>query len=231
MRSDPIYAIKGLNDRVRDLRDKSLRLKTLQDRLKNDLDARQAEVESLSVRIEKLTKVGELFRTLMDLLVVKQVRSVENIVTEGFHSIFHDLDLSFESDIGPKFNKVSVDFYLRQGSKDDPLSHRGRPLEAFGGGPTSVADLILRVLTVMRLGRWPLFILDEALGAVSDEYVDQTGQFLRDLAQKMKTDVLLVTHKPAFSDQAAVAYRCSEVVEGDGRRHLTLRDLRRGGSS
>ena len=83
------------------------------------------------------TKVGELFRLLMDLLVVKQVRSVENVVTEGLRTIFHDLELAFEADVGPKYGKVSVEFFIRQGAKDDPLSHRGRPLEAFGGGPST----------------------------------------------------------------------------------------------
>lgn len=229
MRSDPLHAIEGLGARKQALRDRSLRLRTLRGQLQDDLQSRQAEVETLTERIEKLTKVSELFRTLMDLLVVKQVKSVESIVTEGFRSIFHNLDLSFESEVGPRYNKIAVDFYVRQGSKDDPLSHRGRPLEAFGGGPSSVASLILRVLTVMRLGRWPLFLLDEALGAVSEEYTEQTALFLRGLAQKLGTDILLVTHKPSFCDQAGSSYICSEDIETDGTRHLALRRLKRGG--
>lgn len=195
--------------------------------MRDDLAVKQAEVATLSQRIELLVKVGELFRTLMDLMVVKQVRVVEEIVTEGLQSIFHDLDLSFESDIVPRYNKIAVDFYIRQGQKDDPLSFRGRPLESFGGGPSSVASLVLRVFTVIRLKLWPVLILDEALGAVSDEYTDQTALFLRTLAQKLGVDILLVTHKQAFLDHANAAYRCSEVVEEDGStRRLALRSIK-----
>lgn len=230
MRSDPVHAVEGLNQRVQALRDKSIRFKTLRDRLQRDLRDKEAEIGVLSARIERLTKVGELFRTLMDMLVVEQVRSVENIVTEGFKSIFHDQKLSFESDIGPKYNKISVDFHIREGDKDNPLSIRGRPLEAFGGGPCSVASLVLRVLTVMRLGRWPLFVLDEALGAVSEEYSEETAHFLRDLSEKMGIDIMLVTQtqKQSFCDQATWAYKCSQEVKEDGTRHLTLRGLKRG---
>lgn len=230
MRGDQVHAVEGLSQRVQDLRGKAIRLKALRDKLRTDLRDREVEVGELSARIEKLTKVGELFRTLMDLLVVEQVRSVESIVTEGFRSIFHDQDLSFESDIGPKYNKISVDFHIREGGKDNPLSIRGRPLDAFGGGPCSVASLVLRVLTVMRLGRWPMFILDEALGAVSEEYSEGTAKFLKDLSDKMGVDILLVTQtqKQSFCDQATSAYKCSQEVKEGGTRHLTLRPLKRG---
>lgn len=232
MRGDSIYALEGLSQRSRDLQDRSLRLKALRDHLRLDLSTKEAEVQLLSERIDKLTKVGELFRVLMDLLVIKQVKSVEGIVTEGFRSIFFDQELSFESDVGPKYNKIAVDFFVRQGSKDDPLSHRGKPLDAFGGGPSSVASLILRVLTVMRLGQWPLLVLDEALGAVSEEYADQTALFLRGLAQKVGMDIMLVTQtqKQSFCDHAASSYKCFEAIEEDGTRHLTLRSLKRGDS-
>ena len=232
MRGDAVHAVEGLNRRTRALQDQSLRLKALRDRLRRDLEDKEAEVQTLSDRIDKLTKVSELFRVLMDLLVLKQVKSVEGIVTEGFRSVFYDQELSFESDVGPKYNKIAVDFYVRQGSKDDPLSHRGKPLDSFGGGPSSVASLILRVLAVMRMGRWPLLVLDEALGAVSEEYADQTALFLKGLAQKVGMDILLVTQtqKQSFCDHAASAYRCFEVVEEDGTRHLALRSLKRGDS-
>jgi len=225
--SDEVHAIQGLSQRVRALSDRAIRLTTLRDQVQKDLDTKQAEVVSLTERIDLLVKVGELFRTLMDLLVVKQVRAVEEIVTEGLQSIFFDLNLSFESDIVPRYNKVAVDFFVRQGKKDDPLSFRGRPLESFGGGPSSVASLVLRVITVLRLKLFPMLILDEALGAVSDEYTDPTALFLRTLAQKMGVDILLVTHKQAFLDHANTAYRCSEIVSEDGStRRLTLRSIK-----
>lgn len=222
MRSDSIHAFEGLGERVRALNNRSVQLVTLRDRLVVERDGAQNEIEDLSGRIELLTKVGELFRVLMDILVVKQVHAVENVVTEGLQTIFYDQDLSFEADVCPKYNKVAVEFFIREGSKDNPLSHRGKPLESFGGGPSSISSLALRILTVLRLKLWPLLVLDEALVAVSDDYIDQTGQFLQSLADKLGFDVMLVTHKTAFLTHADVAYRCSNITKDDGTRKLTL---------
>lgn len=99
-------------------------------------------------------------------------------------------------------------------------------MDSFGGGPASIASLILRILTVMRLKLWPLLLLDETLAAVSADYVDQTGLFLERLTQKMGVDVLLVTHKPAFLDHANVTYQCAEVMGEDGARHLKLEGVK-----
>lgn len=222
MSSDSVRPIEGLIQRVQAVQKTSTRLETLRDHLARDLDLKRAEVEGLRLRIQKLTMVGELFRSLMDQLVVNQVRTVESVVTEGLNAIFHDLNLAFEANISSRYNKISVDFVFRQGAADDPLAIRGRPLDSFGGGPSAVADLILRMMTLLRLKRKPLLLLDETLGWVSDEYVDSTGQFLRQLAESMNVTLLLVTHKPSFTEHADRAYRCHEVEVSD-TRHLELR--------
>lgn len=225
MQSDEIHALEGLSQRVQRLKDQATKLTALRDNLLREVGGREQDLVRLSDLFEKQEKALELFRYLMDLLVLQQVRTVEKLVTEGLRSIFYDLDLGFESEIGPKFNKVSVDFYFRQGTKGHPLSYKGKPLDSFGGGPSSVASFVLRILTILRLKLWPVVILDEALGAVSPEYVDRTSQFLQTLAQELKADFLLVTHKPAFLEHAHHAYRCTEVVE-EGSRHLSLRKLK-----
>lgn len=226
MSSDTVHAVTGLATRVQALGRRSAQLLALRDRLSQELGRKQAEVQELSGQIEKLSKVGELFRMLMDLLVDKQVRVVEGLVTEGLHTIFHDLRLSFEAEVVAKYNKVAVELFMRQGSKEDALSHRGRPLEAFGGGPSSVASLVLRILIILRLKLFPMLVLDEALAAVSEEYTDQTGRFLASLSDRSKIDVLLVTHKPAYLEHADTGYRCEEVVEPNDTRRLAIRSLK-----
>lgn len=225
MHSDSLHPL-SLSERVRAVQQQTTRLVTLRDRLTEELAQREAEVRDLGLRIEKLSKTAELFRMLMDVLVNKQVKAVEDVVTQGLQSIFHDLNLTFEAEVGEKYGKTSIEFFLRQGAKTDPLSHRARPVEGFGGGPSSVASLTLRVLTIFKLRLWPIIVLDEALNAVSDEYVDATARFLASLTEKMGVDILLVTHKAGFLDHAKRAYRCGEVVESDDTRHLTLRSIK-----
>lgn len=225
MSGDSLHALEGMSTRLTTLSDRASQLKTLRNRVLSELCSKEAEIRLLSVRVDLCTKVSELFRVLMDLLVTEQVRSVESVVSEGLRTIFHDLDLNFEAEVSPKYNKIAVDFYMRRGLADDPTSHRGSPLESFGGGPASIADLILRMLTVFRLKRWPLLILDEALAAVSDEYVEGTAIFLQSLAKKMGVDILLVTHKAAYLEHADGAYRCFEVGESDGTTHLDVKAI------
>jgi hypothetical protein len=206
--------------RVKALREKASGLQALRAQTQRELDLRTQEVEALTLRLDTLAKVGELFRALMDRLVLDHVKSIEGVVTEGLKTIFVDQDLTFEAEVSQRYNKMAIDFVLRQDNQLMPI--KGHPMEAFGGGPTSIASLILKVLAIRRLKKWPLLALDETLAAVSDEYIDQTGAFLHQLAVKTGISILLVTHKPAFLDHAAIGYRGTEVVADDGTRHLRL---------
>jgi ABC-type dipeptide/oligopeptide/nickel transport system ATPase component len=156
----------------------------------------------------------------MDRLVLDHVKSIEKVVSEGLRTIFADQDLSFEAEVSQRYNKIAIDFVIRQDNDRVPV--RGHPLVSFGGGPASIASLILRVIAMLRLKRWPFLALDETLAAVSDDYIDQTGLFLRKLSETTGIAILLVTHKQAFLDHAVVAYRGVEIVEDGGTRHLKL---------
>ena len=226
MQDNTVCSVEGLawSKRVRDITDLGLQLTTRRDTLMQDLKSIRREAEALEEQYTLLLKVGELFRALMDKLVTDQLKLLESVVTDGLRTIFFDQELTFEADLATRYNKVAIDFQLRQG--DGPLAIRGSPMESFGGGPVSVASLLLRVLTLMRLKRYPLLFLDETLSAVSDEYVDITGLFLKRLAAKTGIDVLLVTHKQGFLEHADYAYRGVEAVTLSGARHLTLKQLR-----
>jgi len=210
--------------RVRKANRDLTRLQTTRDNLKEELSDKKGEVDQLGDQIVRLTKVGELFRTLMDKLVLDQVRSIEAVVSEGLRTIFHDQVLSFEADVGVKYNKVSIDFLICQGKDESVI--KGSPLDSFGGGPTSVASLILRLLTLIRLKRQPILLLDETLGCVSDDYLDASGRFLQKLADTTGIDILLITHKQALLEHAKLAYQGVENTEDDGSWSLGLRKLR-----
>lgn len=167
---------------------------------------KEAEVLSLTKRQEVLTKVLELYRVLMDQMVMSQVQTIETIVSEGLKTIFHDQDLSFKAEVGTSRGKISVDFFLVKGDPEHG-GFKGTPLDSFGGGPSSIASLILRILTLLRLKRNPLLLLDETLSAVSDDYIEATGQFLQKLTASSGINILLVTHKAAFLDHSNVAFQ------------------------
>src|SRR5208282_1126386 len=93
VQGDPLHDLHGLTDwrkRVQNLNRSAARLQAVRDQLSNDLEVRLREVDGLAVRVERLTKVGELLRALMDKLVLDQVKTIEGVVTEGLKTIFFD---------------------------------------------------------------------------------------------------------------------------------------------
>lgn len=210
MSGDQVHAEQGLarRQRVQALTRSAARIQVIRDQIVDDLNIRHQEVTRLSVQVEKLSKTGELLRVLLDKLVLDQVRVLEKVVTEGLQVIFFDQHLTFEAEVSQKYNKIAIDFFLRQG--DDTTVVRGHPLESFGGGPSSVASLVLRLLSLVRLKRAPILFLDETLAAVSDDYIDAAGLFMQKLAASTGIDILLVTHKQALLDHADLAYQGHE---------------------
>ena len=229
MQGDALHDLNGLTDwrkRVQTLNRSAARLQAVRDQLASDLEARHQEVERLTVRSERLTKVGELLRALMDKLVLDQVRTIEGVVTEGLKNIFFDQTLVFEAEVAQRYNKIAIDFFFKQGA--DVVAVRGHPLESFGGGPSSIASLVLRLLSLLRLKKAPVIFLDETLGAVNgDEYIDTTGQFLKKLAASTGIDILYVSQKQAFLDHADIAYQAGSDLHSDGMGALSLRQIRR----
>lgn len=227
MQGDAIHAVERLDGwvkRVRSLQTSATRLRAVRDQLASDLGVKEEEIVQLTHRQEVLTKVSELYRVLMDQMVMGQVRTIETIVSEGLKTIFFDQDLSFKAEVSSKYNKVSVEFFICEGDPEHG-GVKGSPLDSFGGGPASVASLILRVLTLLRLKRKKLLLLDETLAAVSDDYIEPTAQFLQKLTETSGLTVLLVTHKTAFLEHSKVAYQ-GDLKESDGLKEFAVKRLR-----
>jgi hypothetical protein len=208
----------------------STRLRAVRDEIERELAVKRREVEALDENIDVLVKVGELYRVLLDKLVLGQVQAIEQLATTGLQAVFPDQNLRFSAELGQRGGKVAASFYRCQGDPDNG-GIKGPPLGSFGGGPSSFVSLVLRVLTLLRLKRMPLLLLDETLAAVSDEYIEATGKFLQRLAETSRVDILLVTHKPSFLDHAALAYQgesypMSRKDSTDPRNELQVRRIK-----
>jgi len=181
---------------------------------------RQLEDE-IAESVEKariLVKVEELFKFLLDKYVHRYAESFSEIVTEGLQAIFYDQDIEFEIVVGQKNGKVWIDFETVQDGV------RGQALQSFGGGVSSVESLLLRLLVLLKTGLAKYLILDESLAALSEEYVDEAGQFIRRMSEELGINVLLITHNKAFLDHAHTAYQADQESAGE-RERLTLKKM------
>lgn len=227
MQGNTVHALDGLSawaQRVQALQKSAVRLQAKREAVRSDLADKKGKVQKLSSEVEVLTKGGELLRLLMDKLVLDQVKTIESVVTEGLRTIFFDQDLAFEAEVGTYRNKISIDLLVRR--DQNGVEVVGPPLETMGGGVSSIASLTLRLLALLRLKKFPMLLLDETLSAVSDDYVDATGQFLAKLSETTKIPILLVTHKQAFLDHAKTAYQGHEDSCSDGTTAVSMTKLR-----
>jgi len=159
------------------------------------------ELEHLETDLKVLDKVSELFKHLVERHVNAYADNFSALVTEGLQAIYHDQDVAFDIVVGQKRGKVDVSFLTSQAGRD------GDPLQSFGGGVASVESLLLRILVLLKTGMARYLFLDESLAALSVEYVDTCGEFLRKLCERFDVNVLLVTHNDGFLEHATVAYK------------------------
>lgn len=178
----------------------------------------EEEVESNEEQGRILIKVEELFKFLLDKYVHRYAESFSEVVTEGLQAIFHDQDIAFELVVGQKNGKVWIDFETVQDGV------RGQALQSFGGGVSSVESFLLRLLVLLKTGLSKYLILDESLAALSEEYVDEAGLFIRRMSEELGVHVLLITHNKAFLDHAHTAYQADQDLTGE-RDRLTLKKM------
>lgn len=163
-------------------------------------------VKALELESGLLSRVGDLFRLLIDREVVDNAQTAQELLTEGLQAVFDDLDLSVRADVDIQRGKVAVDLITIQ-KQPDGTTTEGSSTDAYGGSISTVQSVLLRIVVLTRRGLRPLLLLDESLGAVAEHYVPRVGQFLALLADRLGLDILAVSHNPVLVEEATRAYR------------------------
>jgi len=166
------------------------------------------QVSVLTTDVSILTFSSSILETLLKTISVESLNTVEQLVTYGLRVVFPDLSLNFKTDISTKRGAQWLDLKLEDNGVEAPI------LSAFGGGPASVVAFLLRLLVCRRLNLAPVLLLDEPFSFVSEHYVENVGKLLRELADKLGFEMILVTHADAFLKHANVAYEASPTSKG-----------------
>ena len=189
------------------------RAEALRDAARSALRTAERRVMELEAEDEVLSRVGDLFRTLIDREVMDNAKTVEALLSEGLQAIFDDLDMSVRAEIDIQRGKVSVDLITVQ-RHPNGVTTEGSSTDAYGGSVSTVQSVLLRIVVLNRRGLRPLLLLDESLAAVAEHYVPRVGQFLRVLSDRMGLDILAVSHNPVLVEASTTAYR---IAKKDGK--------------
>ena len=83
--------------------------------------------------------------------------------------------------------------------------------DAHGGGLVNIVSVIYQilVLSLVKPRQRRVLFLDEPFRNVSEEYLEATAEFVRQLNEKLGIQIVLITHRKQLADIADKAYEFS----------------------
>lgn len=164
------------------------------------------ELELATADVDLYNKVAITLASIGENRQAAAQQQIEELVTRGLVSIFGD-ELSFHVIQTQRGKTPEVKFIVKS-------QINGRPVEtsvmdARGGGLAAVVGFLLRlvVLLLSKDIKEPILVLDESFSHVSAEYERPLAEFIKELVDKTKVQIIMVTHSDAFSEFADRRYR------------------------
>jgi ABC-type molybdenum transport system ATPase subunit/photorepair protein PhrA len=147
------------------------------------------DLEIFAIKIEKTLKV---LAALVNKKVENDLKVINTLVTNGLRTVFPDRDVTFKSYPVEVGGKIQIDFLTEENGKE--VSD-----DAYGS-VSVVESLILRMICMNRMKTGKMLLLDETFSALDNDYVTRVGTLLKELAEQMKIDILLVSFNPGASE-------------------------------
>ena len=192
-----------------DIRSLLLKKKAEQDFLTARYNTVTEQIREQTSRMEQLKKAQIVIQEVAKLTQKELEYHVSELVSLALSAVFDDpysLELEFQSRRG----KAEADLWFKR--KD---GERVDPLTASGGGAVDVASFALRVsLWSLRTPKTrPVLVLDEPFKHLSAELQPRAGEILKQISERLKIQIIMVTHNPDLIDCADRAFQVS-MVEG-----------------
>lgn len=170
------------------------------DKLKNDLNIMTKSLEAVKVCISKLSE--------------GHISHLQDLVNSMLRTVFYDRDYSIDMKLDDTKNGKVLNLYLVDStlSKDDPVV---TDLASNGGGLQTVIGFVLQIYFIIYFKQERILFLDEALSAVSSEYIPTLVDFMRGLVDKYNFIFVAIFHDTRFSEYADTIYQVS-----NGSAHL-----------
>ncbi|MCG1011788.1 ATPase [Tepidanaerobacter sp. GT38] len=192
--------------------------KNIKEKLEKDLNAKQNELEEVANLIDVLEQVRLLLQRASEYAREQIKQQIEMLVTHCLQFVFGP-NLEFEIELSEVRGKTNAEFYVV--STYDDVKIKTKPQDARGGGVVDVISLALRIAVIQSTDLYkdgPL-ILDEPAKHVSNEYINNVAQFLKQISDVFHRQIIMVTHNQYLSEIADLAYKVelkngiSEVTE------------------
>lgn len=208
------------------LRDRALSIKSKKElSTKNLLNAQNL----LNSKLEELKQVKEnrliqessikVLNNIIELMSKENIKQIVDIATYALQTIFTDKDYALELEIRELRSKNSCELYLIDSTDKDNIIKAH--INDTGGGIKVVISFVLQIFYIMYYNLNRILFLDEALSAVSIEYIPSLMTFIKSLSEQRGFTFLAVCHDNRFFEYADKIYLMRDGVLTD----ITNKDI------
>ena len=175
-------------------------------KLKEQLDVNKENLKKIEIELELLEKVSILFQKTSEFAREQAKVQVESLVTKCLQFVF-ETEIGFLIEIEELRGKASAEFYVV--NELDNSIIKTKPELSRGGGVVDIVSLALRIAFLQthkpRI-EGPL-ILDEPAKHVSDDYIYNVAEFLKQTSSLFNRQMIMVTHNDHLASIGSSAYR------------------------
>lgn len=171
----------------------------------------EMEILEINKNMELLEKVCILLQNTSEFARKQGKSQIENLVTKCLQYIFES-NIKFTIEIEELRNKANAQFYVI--SENDGMEIKTRPELSRGGGVVDIVSLALRIafLQIHKPRIEGPLILDEPAKHVSEDYIYNVGDFLKETSEMFNRQIIMVTHNQHLSALSNNSYRID--IEG-----------------
>lgn len=177
-----------------------------QEIIKEQIDEYKEELGKIEEEMDLLSKVNILLQKTSEFAREQAKKQVESLVTKCLQYIFES-DIEFLIEIEELRGKSNAEFYVVNSIED--MLIKTKPELSRGGGVVDIVSLALRIAFLQTHKpkiQGPL-ILDEPAKHVSDEYIFNVADFLKQTSELFNRQIIMVTHNNHLAAIGNNAYR------------------------
>jgi hypothetical protein len=182
------------------------------EQLARQISGTETELAGLQHQAELHAQAVLLFTTIGEQAQETARSWVERLATRALQVVFGE-NLTFRLKAGERGGQATLEMLVRSdypgGTVETPV------LEARGGGMAQVIGFVLHLVVLLLTPdvRRVLF-LDEPFSMVSASYEVRVAELCREVADKARVQLVLVTHSPVYADYADETTRLELGTDG-----------------
>lgn len=199
------YSVLDIEQKIQGFEQQTVALEAKRSEREQEVQRLEKELEVLTEDVELLDKVEKTLQAVSSKVLGASTKTIDRLVSTGLKSIFYDQNLEFKTCIDKYRGKTSIKFELFEDGHTHSL------MDSFGGGVLTVIGVLLRVTTIIVLGKRKILFLDESLNHLSEQYVPAASELLKKICAQLDFIVVMVTHEPLFAQHADKHYEAKKL--------------------